>query len=179
MLEARRRALSSEEVVAKGREAQKRLLSLSFFQTAQVVGLYAAQAFEVPTSALAAAIRQRGGTVCYPRVVPALRPLTFHAVSSEEALLAAVYGIREPAPSAPETPLQAIDVLVVPGVGFTRDGQRLGRGGGHYDGTLADPRFRGLSVGLAFADCVIDKLPTEGHDRNVNWVVSDIEAVST
>ena len=166
-------------MVAKGREAQQRLLSLSFFQEARVVGLYAAQAFEVPTSTLAAAIRQRGGTVCYPRVVRGLRPLAFHSVPNEAALVAAAYGVREPSPGQPETALEAIDVLVVPGVGFTRAGERLGRGGGHYDATLAAPSFRGLSVGLAFADCVIDKLPTEGHDRNVKWVVSDIEAVST
>lgn len=178
-LEARRRALSAEEVVQKGREAQSHLASLSFFQSARVVGLYAAQPFEVPTSTLATLVRARGGVVCYPKVSPSDRVLTFHAVAADADLSPAGFGILEPPAAAAVTPLEELDVIVVPGVGFTRTGVRLGRGGGHYDATLSQARFRGISVGLSFANCIVSELPIEEHDRTVSWVVCENEAVST
>ena len=63
VLEGRRRALTAEEVKAKGGEAQRRLAALSSFQAAKTVALYAAEPFEVPTALLWANHR-----VCLPRV---------------------------------------------------------------------------------------------------------------
>jgi 5-formyltetrahydrofolate cyclo-ligase len=63
-----------------------------------------------------------------------------------------------------------IDVVVVPGLAFTNDGRRLGRGGGHYDrllATVACPTF-----GVCFAEQLCDELPVEPHDVRVGAVLS-------
>lgn len=178
VLEARRRSFRAEEVVEKGREAQSHLASLSFFRHARVVALYAAQPFEVPTTALAAQVRERGGVVCYPCATKQPGPMHFRSVKSEQELTPQAFQILAPAETAPLVPLEAIEVMVVPGVGFTRDGDRLGRGGGHYDMTLSTSQFRGISVGLTFADCIVDALPQKPHDCRVKWVVSEREAIA-
>ena len=166
-LEARRRALSAEEVRAKGGEAQRCLAALSSFREAKVIALYAAQWFEVPTDALWRA------RVCFPRVVARGLALTMHEVSSPAALV--LRGkLLEPADDAPQVALEEIDCWVVPGVGFTPDGDRLGRGAAYYDATLARARPDATKIGLTFACCLVDALPAEPHDVRVDRVVTEL-----
>ena len=66
-----------------------------------------------------------------------------------------------------------LDLVVVPGLAFTADGRRLGQGGGHYDRFLPRLRAGCVTIGAAFAEQLVDDLPTEPHDRRVDHVVTD------
>jgi 5-formyltetrahydrofolate cyclo-ligase len=66
-----------------------------------------------------------------------------------------------------------LDVVVVPGLAFTADGRRLGQGGGHYDRFLARLRPDCVTVGAAFAEQLLDDLPTDPHDARLDFVVTD------
>lgn len=66
-----------------------------------------------------------------------------------------------------------LDVVVVPGLGFTVDGRRLGQGGGHYDRFLPRLAPTARTIGVGFAEQLVDELPTEVHDRRVDDVVTD------
>jgi 5-formyltetrahydrofolate cyclo-ligase len=68
---------------------------------------------------------------------------------------------------------ELLDVVVVPGLAFTSDGRRLGQGGGHYDRFLPRLRDGCRTVGTAFAEQLVDDLPTEDHDVRVELVVTD------
>jgi 5-formyltetrahydrofolate cyclo-ligase len=70
-----------------------------------------------------------------------------------------------------------IDLFVVPGLGFTRDGKRLGRGGGYYDATLRAASARSRRVGLAFNDQIIPVMPTNGDDVDMDLVVTEAESL--
>ena len=76
--------------------------------------------------------------------------------------------LMAPPPSSPPAQPQA---LLVPGLGFTERGERLGRGGGDYDRVLG--QFLGLSVGLCFEQQLHTSLPLEAHDQRVEIVVTD------
>src|SRR5215208_2600982 len=67
---------------------------------------------------------------------------------------------------------QSLDVVVVPGLAFTADGRRLGQGGGHYDRFLPRLRPSCVTVGAAFAEQLVEDLPTESHDARVSLVVT-------
>jgi len=67
-------------------------------------------------------------------------------------------------------PPEAIDLLVVPGVTFTREGARLGRGKGFYDRYLSQPALRACCVGVCFAHQLVADLPVEPHDRSMEVV---------
>lgn len=65
--------------------------------------------------------------------------------------------------------------IVVPGVAFTLDGARLGRGGGHYDRLLAANETRrdpAVTVGVCLVEFVVESLPIEPHDRRVDGVIT-------
>ena len=65
-----------------------------------------------------------------------------------------------------------LDVVIVPGLAFTADGRRLGRGGGHYDRFLSRLGAGCLRVGVAYREQLVDSLPSAPHDAAVDTVVT-------
>jgi 5-formyltetrahydrofolate cyclo-ligase len=173
-LEARRRALSPQDVQAKSGEVLRHFAALPFFQSAKVVALYVAQPFEVQTQGL---IALAGARVVLPRVVAKGQPLAMHRAPTAGALVPGTLGLLEPGASTPTVSPAEIDLWVLPGVGFTPSGVRLGRGAGYYDLTLAAARRDAVKVGLCFTCCLVDQLPSEPHDVAADLVVSEERAL--
>jgi 5-formyltetrahydrofolate cyclo-ligase len=68
------------------------------------------------------------------------------------------------------------DIILVPLLAFDRQGRRLGQGGGHYDRLLArNPQAK--AVGLAYAAQEVPLVPTEPHDRRLDWILTEREAI--
>jgi 5-formyltetrahydrofolate cyclo-ligase len=68
----------------------------------------------------------------------------------------------------------AIDLIVVPGVAFSKDRHRLGRGGGFFDRLLAGRAANAFKLGICFSFQLLDTIPTEPHDIVMNAIVSDV-----
>ena len=80
------------------------------------------------------------------------------------------YGIREPLPACAALDLNKLDFLLVPGVGFTPNGRRLGRGKGYYDRLLA--QARGVKCGVAFDWQLTMEVPLEPHDVCLDCILT-------
>ena len=80
------------------------------------------------------------------------------------------YGIGEPQGENRVT-AEEIDMIIVPGVAFSPDGRRLGRGKGFYDRYLSRKGFRAYCTGVCFRHQLLDTVPTEPHDRTMDKVV--------
>jgi len=61
--------------------------------------------------------------------------------------------------------------LLIPGVGFDLEGRRLGRGKGFYDRYLEGKRV--LKIGLAWSEQIKDKVPVEGHDCHMDYIITE------
>lgn len=81
------------------------------------------------------------------------------------------FGILEPVANTFKAP-QEIQGLLIPGLGFNKNGCRLGRGKGFYDKYLED--FSGVKVGVCWSFQVIDTpLPCEDHDVKMDYLLTD------
>lgn len=116
------------------------------------------------------------GPTCLPVVLGPGRPLIFRRWRPGEALIAGPYGTAHPGPEAESVQPQ---VVVVPLVGFDRQGMRLGYGGGFYDRTLEALRNQGpvKAIGLAFAAQESARLPRGDHDQPLDLIVTEAEAI--
>jgi 5-formyltetrahydrofolate cyclo-ligase len=104
--------------------------------------------------------------VSYPHCVGGT--LQFHTVSALSDLSPGKFGIREPvAGGSPET----LDLIVVPGLAFTTDGYRLGRGGGFYDRFLSRVPGYTVKVGVCFAFQLLPEIPHIEHDVKVDALI--------
>lgn len=90
---------------------------------------------------------------------------------SPKQMQSGAFGIDEPQGDTP-CPPEDIELMVVPGVAFTLDGKRMGRGKGFYDKYLSQSGFRATTVGVCFAVQMVDALPDEPHDQRVDIVVN-------
>lgn len=79
------------------------------------------------------------------------------------------FGISEPI-SNRLSPSADIDMIVVPGVAFTREGARIGRGKGFYDKYMSQTDFSAHKVGVCYTHQIVDTLPVETHDIKVDTV---------
>ncbi len=150
---------------AKAREA---LIATPAWARARTVMLFAALGYEMDLMPLLAEPGKRF-------VFPALENDRIMPWRVEDAggLRVSPGGIREPVPLLCEPADPAgIDLILVPGLGFGKDGTRLGRGKGHYDRFL--PAATGaVFCGACFAGQVRDRLPPESHDMPMHALLTE------
>src|SRR5688500_3364758 len=143
------------------------------FAAARVVMLYLSMQNEIDTATLALRAWQEGKTVVVPKVSWDQRrmlPMEIHSLTT--GMTSTGPGIREPIAGNP-WPLDLVDLVIVPGLGFTNTGYRIGRGMGFYDRFLAQPEFLGVSCGLAFSEQVVSDLPVLDHDVPLSMLATD------
>lgn len=174
-LTAKRRAMSPDVIDARGLKIQSRFLATPYYSRAKTLALYAPIRGEVPTADILSAALADGKTVCYPLSHVRGRILSFRTITVETELEPGRLGVREPASSADLIPVDQIDVFVVPGLGFSRDGKRLGRGGGYYDATLKAGGDCSRRVGLAFFEQVLEDIPVTVDDVPMDLIVTELE----
>ena len=172
----RRKLLSRADVDAKSSAAQTQLLGLPAFQRAKTLALYSPIRNEVETHRILTASLAAGKQVCYPCVFA--DELRFFEVRSPADLQVGCFGICEPGHQSIEISPAQIELLLVPGVAFDRQGHRLGYGRGYFDRLLNDGFFCGLSVRFGYDFQIQEKLPAEEHDQKVALLVTDKEIFS-
>ena len=68
---------------------------------------------------------------------------------------------------------ETIDFILVPGLAFSKDRHRLGRGGGFFDRLLAGRAQDAFKLGVGFSFQLLDTVPTEAHDILMDAIVTD------
>jgi 5-formyltetrahydrofolate cyclo-ligase len=136
-----------------------------------VIGLYHSGPYEAPAQGYARFFHEAGHTIALPRFDSRDSSMAFARHTDPHAhsdIAPGPFGMMQPARDAePVIP----DILFVPLIGFTAEGQRLGQGGGHYDRWLAEhPAL--LTIGMAWDVQLCDALPLEAHDMPLDAVVT-------
>ena len=175
-LRARRRALSPQDQQIASQAIARHFMSLGLHLRYKHIGLYAAQDGEIDPSFLAHMLTSMHRD-CY---LPMLHPLGKNKIYFGHHHPGATtvknrYGIDEPVGTRAILP-QTLDLILMPLVGFDRDGNRLGMGGGYYDHSLsylqARPKTQRL-IGLAHHCQEIDALTTNPWDIPMSGVLTD------
>lgn len=89
--------------------------------------------------------------------------MEFYQVETLLSLSAGAFGILEPKPDRVLTPDMGKTFLLLPGLAFTRSGERLGYGGGYYDRYLSVHKEAFLAA-PAYPFSVLESLPVQAHD---------------
>ncbi|MGA8893457.1 MAG: 5-formyltetrahydrofolate cyclo-ligase [Anaeromyxobacteraceae bacterium] len=154
------------------REVAARLATLPAWERAGTVALHATLGAEVSTDEIARRAAAAGKRIAWPRLAAGGRAMEFAACGLGELVPGPSRALEPPA-SAPVVPVDAVDLVVVPGVAFDARGGRLGRGRGHYDATLPLLRPGAARIGIAFEVQVVPEVPGEAHDVALDAVVTE------
>ena len=115
--------------------------------------------------------------VFVPFVTP--RNIMMHCrLTSLDNLKTGRFGIPEPDPVEPHTDktLQ-VDLVVVPGLAFDRQGYRVGYGKGFYDKFLATRPEWVHTIGLCYNTNLVKEIPHEAHDQRVKALVCENQII--
>jgi 5-formyltetrahydrofolate cyclo-ligase len=177
LLRSQRRGLSPAEVTAKSRLITERLRTFIPFQQARTLVLYSADENEVQTEAIWQEAAAQGKAVYYPRITADRANLEFVRRYPGDRLIPGTFGILIPPGEDLLGGLGARDVVLTPGVGFDRQGQRLGRGKGYYDRAFQGVLSRALRVALAYEFQIVSHIPAVPHDERVQYIVTEVELI--
>lgn len=170
---ARRKGIGSEEAAILSRGVQERFLALPEFRHARSLALYAAIHKEVETFLVAKEAFRLGKRVVFPAAVG--DALDFREVSDLAELQVGRFGILEP-PGESRAP-GTLDLIVVPGIGFDREGRRLGYGKGFYDRALHQLEGTGRLVGFCYEFQLLPEIFGEPHDVVMDLIVTEQRVV--
>ena len=113
-----------------------------------------------------------GKSFAYPRIVEGR--LDLFRVASLHELAPGAFGVREPLAKIEHAiDPGMLDLILVPGVAFTRSGERLGRGGGFYDRLLSSLPAHVHKIGVCFDSQIQQELPVEAHDQLVDFIITE------
>ncbi len=168
----RRSAISSAENSVASLNVQKRFLSLPEYNSAKIVGLYAAFGNEIETVTLLRHALSQGKSVVYPSVVE--RSLVFRQVKDLSDMNTGYGGILEPSAKCTEVMVESIDVVVVPGIVFDMYGRRIGFGKGYYDKTFHRLEGAGRLIGFCHDFQLVAEIIGEEHDVTMDMIVTDM-----
>ena len=132
--------------------------------------LYCGMGTEPDTLRLLPPLLSAGKALCLPRCLPG-NQLEARLVQGNSQLVRHPYGMLEPGPDCPVIPPEQIDLALIPGLAFDRQGGRLGRGGGYYDRWLTG--FSGVTVALCRDGLLLDAVPRLPHDIRVELIVTE------
>ncbi|MFS0861558.1 5-formyltetrahydrofolate cyclo-ligase [Fredinandcohnia sp. 179-A 10B2 NHS] len=155
----------------------KHVIHLPEWQNAQTIGVTISGDYEVNTEGLIKHAWENNKRVVVPKCHPKTKDMTFREIKSFEQLEVVYFGLKEPIEEQTTSVDQSqIDLVIVPGLYFTKRGYRLGHGGGYYDRYLSS--YNGQTISLAFPMQIVESLPIEEFDVPVQKLVTPSQVIT-
>lgn len=168
-------SLTKEEIKRRSKNVEAKLSELSIYRAAKVIMAYYPLQGEVD---ILDKIRKDIGSkrFCFPVMdLKAKNLRIFESANLDEDFVLGPWAVMQPdTKKTKEVDIKEIDMVIVPGLAFDKQRNRLGRGAGFYDRFLRNITPLTKKVGLAFKFQILENLPTNlSHDQKVDTIVSE------
>jgi len=163
----KRDATSFDLIKISSRQIQANLERIEDYRNAKSIAFYYPIGSEVKTQDLMLKVLSLGKDVLLPKVQE--DELDFRKITDLNSLEKGSFDIMEPKDNCEKS--DKIDVIIVPTVGISVDGNRLGYGHGYYDRFLA--KTDAVSVALTYEKQIIKSVPSTENDVTINWIVTE------
>lgn len=168
---AQRRQLSPQLKLKKDEKILKRILQTEFYKKAHTILFYLPIHGEVDLTGMFEKDKKKKRFIL-PRINGS--KLDLHEISDLRHTAKGKFNVIEPKKHLEKIPPQAIDLILVPGVVFGKDGHRIGYGKGFYDRLLK--KTRGLKIGIAYHFQIVKNISGELHDVPMDIIVTEKKA---
>ncbi len=160
----RRKRIEEKEI--KSKTIIEEILLNPLYQNSSVIALYNSIDSEVSTKELIRTSLLLKKVLLLPKIED--NRMIFIRIDASTKYKESSYHIKEP---IGEEYLGNIDLMIVPGVAFTKEGKRLGYGGGYYDKYLEGKNIK--TIGLSFEEQILEDIPLEEHDQVLDYIQTE------
>ena len=136
------------------------------------IGSYHSFRSEISTDPIHRFLSSLGFEISLPCINDENSNMTFRSWKPNDELLKNKYGILQPKENATKIDPK---IILVPLVGFSLSGYRLGYGGGYYDRFIEKEKKISdvITIGLGYSFQEFENLPYESHDQKLNWILTE------
>ena len=155
----------------KSKEIFYKIIETETFKKSKIIAIYKSIKSEVDTTELIKYSLNMGKIIALPKVEE--NELKFYKINSIcENLEKSEFGIEEPEGKDENLiDSNSIDLVIVPGICFDLEKNRLGFGQGYYDRFLKQKDFK--TIGICFDEQIAEKVPTDKNDVKVKEIITD------
>lgn len=146
---------------------QKKLKKIYAFKNAKKIGVYYPIQSEIFTQDIIQELISDGKDVFLPKVIG--EKMEFRKIGDFSSLEKGSFDIMEPKDDCPTD--NNLDVILVPTVGISPDGVRLGYGHGFYDRFLVGNNA--TTIALTLEKQIVKNIPKSDHDVTIDWIVTE------
>ena len=167
----KRDATSAELRDIASKRIHENLKKNSSFIDAKNIACYSPIGSEVDTHDIMLNILEQGKNLLLPRIID--DNIQFYIVPNLEKLEKGSFEIMEPKDSCEKA--KKIDCVLIPTVGASKLGVRLGYGKGYYDRFLSSTNA--VKISLTYSKQIIKSIPSDLHDIKIDWIVTEDENI--
>lgn len=165
-----KRALQQEEMELQGKQIFHQITKFQEYEKAEFIFTYMSYNQEVDTTNIIIDALAKGKQVAVPKVEG--REIVFYYIESLEQMVTGYQGILEPRSQRVAVPEHAT-FMIMPGLAFSTQGQRIGYGGGFYDRYLEQYQKESIvTCAVAYEFQVFDSLPSEEFDQRIDYIIT-------
>ena len=167
----KRDATSAELREISSEKIHQNLKKISAYTNSQNIACYFPIGSEVDTHDIMLDVLEQGKSLLLPKIIG--DNIEFHIVSNLEKLEKGRFEIMEPKDSCEIT--KKIDCVLIPTVGVSKSGVRLGYGHGYYDRFLSSTDA--MKISLTYSKQIVKSIPSDSHDVKIDWIVTEDENI--
>ena len=167
----KRDATSAELRDISSERIHQNLKQISSYTNSQNIACYFPIGSEIDTHDIMLNILEQGKNMLLPRIVD--NNLEFYVVPNLEKLEKGFFDIMEPKDSCKKA--ENIDCILVPTIGISKSGDRLGYGRGYYDKFLSSTGA--VKISLTYSKQIVKSIPSESHDIKIDLIITEDEII--
>jgi len=175
----KRAELSTENIVNYSNIIENKLYKMDYYKNAKTIMSFISFGDEIITHEIIKNSIKNGKSVVVPITIPETKELKVSKILDFSELEIGYYNILTPKKDFLRfIDFNTIDLVLVPGVVFARDGYRVGYGGGYYDRFLSKFKEKVNTIGLAFDLQIVEKVPKDSFDIPVDFIITEKETIN-
>jgi len=163
----KRDATSAELREILSEKIHQNLKKISAYTNSQNIACYFPIGSEINTYDIMLDILGQKKNLLLPRIVN--DNLQFYIISNLEKLEKGNFEIMEPKDSCEKA--EKIDCVLIPTVGVSKSGVRLGYGKGYYDRFLSSTDA--VKISLTYSKQIVKSIPNDSHDVKIDWIITE------
>jgi len=175
----KRAELSTENIVNYSNIIENKLYKMDYYKNAKTIMSFISFGDEIITHEIIKNSIKNGKSVVVPITIPETKKLKVSKILDFSELEIGYYNILTPKKDFLRfIDFNTIDLVLVPGVVFARDGYRVGYGGGYYDRFLSKFKEKVNTIGLAFDLQIVEEVPKDSFDIPVDFIITEKETIN-
>lgn len=173
----RRRRLDKNRINAQSDNMAKQLVAWPYYQQAKVIMLFLSMFDEPQMEKIIENSWSHGKIVCVPHMRKEFGVMDAAVIENWDELVTGRFNLMVPNPESLQIMNPAlIDLIIVPGVGFDRSGNRLGMGAGYYDRFIPQAP-QAILIGAIWTSHVLENIPHNHYDKPVDYLLNEDEII--